>query len=72
MLKKGRENVKDLNLRFGDWYFVIDDDVFRKIRLGRDQLIKKKEKPATEAAPADGKVDPTAIPGLPQIPGASQ
>jgi hypothetical protein len=73
LLKKGRENVKELNLRFGDWYFVIDDDVFRKIRLGRNQLIKKKEKPATEAAaPADGKADPAAIPGLPQIPGASQ
>jgi hypothetical protein len=73
LLKKGRETVKDLNLRFGDWYFVIDDDVFRKIRLGRNQVIKKKEKPATEtAAPADGNVDPTAVPGLPQIPGASQ
>jgi hypothetical protein len=72
LLKKGRESVKELNLRFGDWYFVIDDEVFRKIRVGRDQLIKKKEKPATETAPAGGTVDPTAIPGLPQIPGANQ
>ena len=43
LIKKGQENVKDLNLRFGDWYFVINDDVFHKIRLSRDKVIKKKE-----------------------------
>ncbi len=50
-LKKGRENVKDLNLRFGDWYFVVPDDVFKKIRLGRNDVVKKKEK-KEEAKPA--------------------
>src|SRR6185295_20237434 len=38
LVKKGQENVKNLNLRFGDWYFVVDDDVFRKIRLSRDKV----------------------------------
>jgi hypothetical protein len=75
-LKKGRENVKDLNLRFGDWYFVVDDDVFQKIRLSLDDVIKKKEKPATDAAAPEGAAEPAApgaaIPGLPQIPGAEQ
>ena len=33
-LDKGRQTVKDLNLRFGDWYFVVSNDVFQKIRLG--------------------------------------
>ena len=73
-LKKGRENVKDLNLRFGDWYFVVDNDVFTKIRLGRDQVIKKKDK-KDEAA--DGKKNDESalglpgsmIPGLPGLPG---
>jgi hypothetical protein len=81
-LKKGRENVKDLNLRFGDWYFVVSDEVFKKIRLGRNDVIKKKEKkedakPATgggttrstEGAGSDSAADSTAIPGLPPIPG---
>jgi hypothetical protein len=75
-LKKGRENVKELNLRFGDWYFVVSDDVFKKIRLGRNEVVKKKEKkdeanatpngqPGTDAADAA-----TGIPGLPPIPDA--
>jgi hypothetical protein len=75
-LEKGRENVKELNLRFGDWYFVVADDVFKKIRLGRESVVKKKDKKedaaktdsageATEATPPSG-----TIPGLPPIPGA--
>jgi hypothetical protein len=75
-LKKGEEAVKELNLRFGDWYFVVDDNVFQKIRLGRDDVIKKKAPPKAEgeaapngaAAPAPG-----ALPaGLPAVPGATQ
>jgi hypothetical protein len=75
LLKKGEENVKELNLRFGDWYFVVDDDVFQKIRLGRDDVIKKKEKPKAEgeAAETNPNVQPGATPtGLPAIPGATQ
>jgi len=73
-VKKGQENVKDLNLRFGDWYFVVNDDVFRKIRLSKDKVVKKKEKKADAAAGAAGKNDapPAGIPGLPSIPGASK
>ncbi|HEX2473265.1 MAG TPA: DUF4340 domain-containing protein [Lacipirellulaceae bacterium] len=79
-LKKGRENVKDLNLRFGDWYFVVSDDVFKKIRIGRNDVVKKTEKkeeakPATNGEAASGSegagsdsADATAIPGLPPIP----
>jgi hypothetical protein len=75
-LKKGRENVKDLNLRFGDWYFVVDDEVFQKVRLSRDDVVKKKEKPKAEgdAAKSDGQeAGPPAatIPGLPAIPGTN-
>jgi hypothetical protein len=41
---KGKEHVKELNARFADWYYVISDDVYRKIHLGRDEILKKKEK----------------------------
>ena len=73
-MKKGQDNVKDLNLRFGDWYFVVNDDVFRKIRLSKDKVVKKKEKKAEGAAGAAGKngAPPVGIPGLPSIPGASK
>jgi hypothetical protein len=77
-LEKGREVVKDLNLRFGDWYFVVADDVFKKIRLNRENIVKKKEKKAEAAAgsAAGGETPavttPGTIPGLPEIPGASE
>ncbi len=74
-LKKGKETVKDLNLRFGDWYFVVDDNVFKKIRLGRDDVIKKKEKPKAEGDAPAGATNPfpgAAPVGLPEIPGAKQ
>jgi hypothetical protein len=73
LVKKGEENVKALNLRFGDWYFVIDDAEFQKVRLGRDDVIKKKDKPAAEgAAPSAESATPQAPPvGLPLVPGAT-
>ena len=71
LLKKGEESVKDLNLRFGDWYFVVDDDVFQKVRVSRDKVIKKKDQPKAEGAAAPA-APGTGIPGLPVIPGASK
>lgn len=47
-IKKGEERVKELNGRFADWYYVIADDVYRKIHLGRKDIIKKKEKKEEE------------------------
>lgn len=41
-LKKARLKVRDLNFRFGDWYYVISDDVYKKIHLSRPDLIKEK------------------------------
>lgn len=73
LLEKGRENVKELNLRFGDWYFVVADDVFKKIRLSRENVVKKKEVKAettgTNAVPGGVTAPGGAIPGLPPVPG---
>jgi hypothetical protein len=44
----GKKHVADLNARFADWYYVISDEVFRKIHLGRDELVKKKEPPKAQ------------------------
>jgi hypothetical protein len=43
-VKKGEDRVKELNARFADWYYVISDDVYQKIHLSRNQVVKKKEK----------------------------
>lgn len=77
-LEKGRERVKELNERFGDWYYVISNDVFEKIHLGRDQVIQEKKPegeaeavPGTPAVPSSPFGAPgTAIPGLPAVPAA--
>lgn len=75
-LEKGRERVKELNERFGDWYYVISNDVFKKIHLGRDEVIKEKKPegeaeaaPGTPAVPSSPFGAPgTAIPGVPAVP----
>jgi hypothetical protein len=73
-LDKGRQAVKDLNLRFGDWYFVVSNDVFQKVRLGSDDVIKKKDakddKSAGKKDASDAGLPGQSIPGLPNIPGA--
>jgi hypothetical protein len=71
LVKKGEDTVKDLNLRFGDWYFVVNDDVFQKLRVSTDKVIKKKDA-KKEADAAGGKTPPAGIPGLPAIPGAGK
>ncbi|HEX4144041.1 MAG TPA: hypothetical protein VHY91_10945 [Pirellulales bacterium] len=53
-LKKGEEHVKQLNERFGDWYYIISDEVYHKIHLGKTDVIKTKEtKPGEGDLPAD-------------------
>jgi hypothetical protein len=49
-LKKGKEHVKELNIRFADWYYIISDDTYHKIHLNRGDVVKDKEK---KDAPGD-------------------
>lgn len=42
-LKQAQKKVDELNARFGDWYYVISDDVYKKIHLTRADVVKKKE-----------------------------
>lgn len=48
-IESGKQKVKELNDRFADWYYVISNDSFDKLRLSRADLVKKKEKPAEKA-----------------------
>jgi hypothetical protein len=43
-LKEGRDKVQELNARFADWYYIIPEDAYRKVHLGRTDIVKKKEK----------------------------
>jgi hypothetical protein len=64
-IDEGKKHVAELNERFGDWYYVISDDVFKQIHLSLDDIVKKKgegEKEDAAAPPASG------IPGFPNLP----
>ncbi len=47
-VKRGQDKVKELNDRFADWYFIISDDVYKKIHLGRADIIQKKPVESTK------------------------
>lgn len=57
-IESGKQKVQELNDRFADWYYVISNDSFDKLRLSRAVLIKPKDMPAdkdkTEAEKKDG------------------
>jgi hypothetical protein len=39
--KKATARVAELNARFADWYYVISDDVYKKVHLSRADIIKE-------------------------------
>jgi len=63
-VEAGKKQVKELNERFGDWYYVVAGDNLQTIQSQRIDVLKMKEPPAP---PAGG---PTGIPGVipPSIP----
>jgi hypothetical protein len=48
-IKAAEAKVEELNKRFADWYYVISEDVYKKIHLSRSDVVKKKE-----AEPGEG------------------
>lgn len=40
-IEKAKKRVEELNSRFSDWYYVISDDVYQKIHLGRDEIVRQ-------------------------------
>jgi hypothetical protein len=65
-LDSAQERVQELNERFGDWYYVIDNRVYQQIHLSRDDVIK-----STQEAEAEDDTDDApgiGLPGLPNLP----
>ncbi len=56
-----RKKVQELNARFSDWYYVVSDSAYKKLKVSRDQLIVPKGSSAAQP-PAGGQGLP---PGLP-------
>jgi hypothetical protein len=40
--KKAETRVSELNARFADWYYVVAEDVYKKIHLVRSDIVKEK------------------------------
>ena len=59
----GKKRVAQLNERFGDWYYVISNDVYKQIHLGREQVFQEKG-----AAPAGDEGQANPLQGLPNLP----
>ncbi|MCS7304996.1 MAG: DUF4340 domain-containing protein [Thermoguttaceae bacterium] len=47
-LEQGRKKAKELNDRFAEWYYIISEETYKKIRLSRADIVKKKEKKEEE------------------------
>ncbi|MFZ1936086.1 MAG: DUF4340 domain-containing protein [Thermoguttaceae bacterium] len=63
----GTKKVKELNARFADWYYVISDEVYRKIHLGRDEIVMKKPKKEPEKGKDAGGNPPTTPTPIDQL-----
>ena len=42
-IKKAETRVAELNARFDDWFYVVSDDVYKKVQLSRADLVKDSE-----------------------------
>jgi hypothetical protein len=47
-LKKANTQIAELNARFADWYYIIAEDEYKKVHLGRNDLIAEKSSAAAE------------------------
>jgi len=51
-VKAGQKRVRELNSRFADWYYVVSEAEYGKIRLGRAGVIQAKAADEPPAVPA--------------------
>lgn len=66
-LENAKKKVDELNFRFADWYYVISEDVYKKIHLNREDITTT-EAEAAENGNAGGSPAMPNIPGLPSLP----
>jgi hypothetical protein len=58
-----RKKVLELNAKFSDWYYVVSDGVYEKLKITRDDLVKQAGE--EEAATEDASASPLGgIPGI--------
>ena len=63
--KEGQKRVDELNHRFADWYYVITEEDYKKLRRTREELAKSKAKPEETEGTEPGASGPPGI-GTPE------
>lgn len=77
-LNKAKNRVKELNYRFADWYYLVSDETFKKLRLTRTDIVQEAASAVKEGFGIDAFRDlergginpPPELPKLPSSPGA--
>lgn len=64
-INAARKKVQELNARFADWYYLIEESSFKQLMLKRDDLVGPKGSPAA-AEPGPG--TPGGLPNFPGLP----
>lgn len=67
-IEAARRRVRELNSRFADWYYVIPESTYSKLRISLDDLI---EKPASADASDPIQFDPSSAGPTLQLPGVN-
>ena len=68
-VESGKKQSAELNKRFADWYYIISEDVFKKIHLGKENLIRpKKTDDADKTTAIDLRTDLEGLDGSPEFP----
>lgn len=70
-IESARRRVRELNSRFADWYYVIPEQTYRKLRVERDELFASAQE---AAAPPSGRPSGAGQPSFqfPNLPGGTQ
>jgi hypothetical protein len=45
-LTEGEKTVKDLNTRFADWYYIISDGVYKRLKITREEVLAPPAEPS--------------------------
>jgi len=68
-VESGKKQSAELNKRFADWYYIISEDVFKKVHLGKENLIRpKKPDDADRTTAIDLRTDFESLDGHPEFP----
>lgn len=59
------KKVRELNARFADWYYVIPESTYNKLRIKQSELFESPE--GSDAAATDAQPPRINVPGLPQV-----